>query len=242
MNVKSGLLIGLVSFGVCLPEAAFAQEATAPIPQETSAPDTSGVPIDAPPVVVPPPAQAASVETPAATSNDDPWHVRTVYRPTVEQNSEHHAKFAAGIGADVGAPDGAAIGLLISPMLPWLKLGAFGTYNYMSEGLRGTIILDPINFPIAPTLSTDFGGYFPGTVPNVSKSPTFAYTYENLLLGLEIGSQRGFRMFLRGGATHMSLSADHLDRAFTLPNGATMTSANMEVWAPAAKLGFNWLF
>ena len=103
--------------------------------------------------------------------------------------------------------------------------------------------MDPFKFPVGLTLTGDVGGYFPASVPGVAKSPTLAYTYENILLGTEFGSRSGFRFFLRGGITHMDVNASGLDKSFTLPGGATLGSPHVSAWAaPAVKIGMQWLF
>ncbi len=160
----------------------------------------------------------------------------------VSLSAQADDKLRLGFGMDVGVPDGAAVGIVASPWLPWLKVEGAGTYNYISEGMRGSVTLDPFKSPISLTLTGDLGGYFPGSIPGVNKSPTFGYVYENALLGLEVGKRTGFRFFLRGGVSHADVSVSNFNQAFTLPTGAMVGNPNVSLLMPSAKLGFTWLF
>lgn len=232
MSIKNLLVWTTVLFSACIPALAFGQDSSGQFPSET---------VRQPPVVVAPKPQTQTVSTPSTTNDDDPWHVKTVYHPDI-QSSKENSKLAFGMQLDVGAPSGGTAALVVSPFLPWLKLDIGGGFNGLNGGIIGGVALDPIRFPIAPTLSCDVGAFMPGKLPGVSKSPDIGYTFEDAMLGLEVGKQTGFRFFFRGGVAHLDVNADHLDRAFTLPNGATMTSANASVLMPAAKLGFTLMF
>jgi len=177
--------------------------------------------------------------TPAPIDNSSYYH-HTEYHPDIRSSSPY--KFHAGLYTDVGFPSGIGAGVLVSPFLPWLKLGFGGNYNYVGEGLAGHITFDPFNSPVGLTLTGDVGGFFPSTIPNVKSSPTMAYTYEDAMLGLEFGNRSGFRFFLRGGVAHVDANVSNFSRAFTLPTGTTIGNPNVDLVAPSAKIGFDLLF
>ncbi len=192
-------------------------------------------------LVVPPGWNGSTVSAtaPVPTDNSSYYH-HTEYHPDVRSSSPY--KFHAGLYSDVGFPSGAEIGLLVSPWLPFLKVGVGGSWNYVGEGLSGHATVDLFNAPISLTLTGEGGGFFPSTVPNVHNSPTVAYTYESALLGLEFGSRRHFRFFLRGGIAHVDANVSNFDKSFTLPSGVSIGNPNVSLVSPAGKLGFDLLF
>jgi len=205
-------------------------------------------PVVAPPAVAPVVPAPATV-APVGDHTHDQWYHRgnyeyyspTEYHPDIRASLHPH-QLHAGLYLDAGFPSGASAGVLVSPWLPWLKLGVGGNYNYVGEGLSGHVTLDPFHFPVSLTLTGEAGGFFPSTIPGIKNSPTVAYTYESALLGLELGSQRHLRFFLRGGISHVDASVSNFGTAFTLPNGVSIGEPNMSLVAPAGKFGIDWLF
>jgi|SRR5271165_2608570 len=192
------------------------------------------------PAVVVSVVEPAPAIAPLPTDNSSYYH-HSEYHPDVSSSSPY--KFHAGLYSGVGFPSGAEIGLLVSPWLPWLKLGAGANWNYVGEGLSGHATIDPFKSPIALTLTGEAGGFFPATVPGVkNNSPTLAYTYEDILLGLEFGSRRHFRFFLRGGVAHVDANVSNFGNAFTLPAGVSIGNPNVSLVSPAGRIGFDWLF
>jgi len=195
-------------------------------------------------LVVPPGWNSSTVSVPTAVPvQSEPVaqpNYRTEYHPDISSSSPY--KLHAGLYSSVGFPGGAEIGLLVSPFLPWLKVGVGGNYNYVGEGLSGHATLDPFKSPVSLTLTFDGGGFFPSSVPNVKSSPVIAYTYEDALLGFEFGSRRHFRFFVRGGVVHIDANVSHFGNAFTLPSGVSIGNPNVSLVSPAGKLGFDWLF
>lgn len=157
----------------------------------------------------------------------------TLIRPT-----ERHRW--VGMQFDVGIPDGVALGVSVHPVVDWARLNLSGTYNGLSPGIRGGITLDPINFPMAPTLTLEGGHAFEGKVPGVDKVPSFDYNYLNLHLGLEFGNRRSWRFFLQGGPSWVHVQT-HNFQAVVNSNDPSLSisdpSANGAV-VPTAKLGF----
>jgi len=145
-----------------------------------------------------------------------------------------------GLTMDVGVPDGAALGLAVRPRFDWLRLGAAVTHNGMAPGLRFGVTLDPVSFPMAPTLTVEGGHYWNGTVPGISGSPAIGYNYANFHLGLEFGNRAAFRFFVRCGVSWVDLSGVQAQNA---NNTAAIANPAYSGWvAPSAKLGFSLYF
>ncbi|MBV9947793.1 MAG: hypothetical protein JOZ69_13140 [Myxococcales bacterium] len=164
-------------------------------------------------------------------------------------NADHETRPAPaqhktfGMDVDVGVPDGAAVGLVVRPQVEWLRLAGAVTHNTMAPGLRLGATLDPIDFPVAPTFSVEGGHYWEGAMPFVKGSPSVAYNYANLHLGLEVGSRASFRFFVRGGASWLDVSTAHFQN--TVGGGATSAIGDptFHGWlAPSGKLGFSLYF
>ncbi|HEY4012149.1 MAG TPA: hypothetical protein VGM06_02325 [Polyangiaceae bacterium] len=164
--------------------------------------------------------------------------------------SPRHRTF--GMTMDVGVPDGAALGIVVRPRFDWLRIAGAVTHNGIAPGVRFGVTLDPIDFPIAPTLTVEGGHYWQGTIPGISESPTVGYNYANIHLGLEIGSRSNFRFFLRGGVSYLDVSASNINmgsNGTVAANGASAMSGSgignpsFSGWvAPSGKLGFSLYF
>jgi hypothetical protein len=145
---------------------------------------------------------------------------------------------AIGIHADVGLPDGGGIGPVVRPT-QWLRLGAAYTHNGFASGVRGSITLDPIDFPLAPTLTVEGGRSFEGAVRGswlgMRDDLRVAYNYANVHLGLELGMRNSCRVYLRGGASLVDL--DVAD--FARNDNVTFRGVDARVaLLGTAKLGF----
>lgn len=175
-------------------------------------------------------AREARASTPEDTvARVDPDRVRS-------DTGERHR--TVGMVMDVGVPDGAAIGLSLRPFVEWLRVTAAGTYNGMAPGARIGMTLDPIAFPIAPTFTVEGGHCWAGMVPMISDSVAVGYSYMNLHMGLEIGSQSSFRFFLRGGVSWLDVSSTGTQRADG-SGTASVSDPSFSGWvAPSGKLGF----
>jgi hypothetical protein len=140
---------------------------------------------------------------------------------------------------DVGVPDGAALGLVVRPRFDWLRVSGAVTHNAMAPGMRAGVTLDPIAFPIGPTLTVEGGHYWGGKLPMVSDSPAVAYNYANFHFGLEVGSRAAFRFFLRGGVSWLDVSTAH-----SATGGSSgIANPSYSGWlAPSGKLGFSAFF
>jgi len=148
-----------------------------------------------------------------------------------------------GFGTDLGLPEGGAIGLVFSPNIKyvdWLKFSASYTNNYLTSGGRFGLTLDPINFGIAPTFTSEFGFTDKFNLSDLmgEKLPSVSYNYINLQPGLEFGNRNGFRFFIRGGFTY--LWANVYDFGSILNSDQfIITSPKVNIWLyPSFKLGF----
>jgi hypothetical protein len=152
-------------------------------------------------------------------------------------------KFRLGAGLDVGVPSGGSLGIVMSPWIPQLKLGVYGSYNGLAPGMKGSATIDPFNFPVSLTLTGEVGGFWAGQVPGVNGSPSVSYTYENLLLGLEFGKRTGFRFYFRGGLTHLDANVSNFQNTFTPPANVSVGNPHLSATAaPAVAIGLQWLF
>jgi hypothetical protein len=147
-----------------------------------------------------------------------------------------------GVQADVGAPDGVALGVVVRPV-NWLRLTVAGTHNVMAPGIRGGFTLDPINFPIAPTLTLEGGHAFEGKVPGANSLPSFDYDYVNLHLGLEFGRRNRWRFFLQGGPSWIHASTFDFQSVVDANPALRIGNPSANVSAvPTGKLGFTVYF
>jgi hypothetical protein len=146
-----------------------------------------------------------------------------------------------GMQFDLGVPDGAALGVVVRPYVNWARLNLSGTYNGMAPGIRGGVTLDPIKFPVAPTLTFEGGHAFDGSVPGTGTSlPKFDYDYANLHLGLEFGNRDRWRFFLQGGPSWLHVNTNDFQSVVGSSDASLRIgnpTANVSV-IPTAKLGF----
>ena len=150
-----------------------------------------------------------------------------------------------GVQLDVGVPDGVALGLIVKPKWYWLAVGASGTYNGLAPGVRGSLKLDPIRFPIRLTLTGELGYSFMG---NASKwvgedTPEISYTYANVHPGVELGSNNGFSFFVHAGPTWMNVNTSRFQQTFIKSNDVWISDPRGNVFLfPTVKFGFSLLF
>jgi hypothetical protein len=164
----------------------------------------------------------------------------------IEQKQSNVKLF--GLQLDLGVPDGIVTSVIFSPTIYWIKLqGGFAT-NVVDFGYRFGITLDPINFCIAPTFTTEIGHYVYADISNLVKEENFpkvSYSYWNNQLGLEFGDPDGFRFFLRAGISHLWLNVNNLQPYIELKQKDTTTKftvsdPNITAWVtPSLKLGFS---
>jgi hypothetical protein len=158
-------------------------------------------------------------------------------------SADEPAAFKVGGAIDFSVPSGAAVGLdATSPKyVPWFKLGASATY-LLAPGYRLNLLADPINFPVAPVVNFDVGHQTSFTIPHVDNSPTVNFTYEEVQGGFRFGSREGFGFLLMGGMMHLDGNVYNLSRSISVGDGVSLGNPHLSLWAPDAKIAFNWLF
>jgi hypothetical protein len=158
-----------------------------------------------------------------------------------------------GIALDAGFPSGAAAALTFTPVAP-LRLYAGPAWNYVSWGVVGGAVLVPFRLPVAPALSGEVGRYFGADLTHFVNTSSGAFagtapllrdvgvTYAALLLGVELGAQRGLAFSLRAGLAWLWASSS----GPTEPTGSgaqvTLRDARFHATAPSVKLGLRYSF
>lgn len=169
-----------------------------------------------------------------------PLALAMVAIPAIASAEESPRFKYVGMQMDLGVPDGAALGVVVRPKLNWLRLNVSGTYNAISPGIRGGLTLDPIKFPIAPTLTFEGGHSFRGSIPGVDSVPDLSYSYVNLHGGLEFGSRDSWRFFIHAGPSWLSAQTYNFsDSIGNKDQSLTVSDPNVSARVfPTAKLGF----
>ena len=157
---------------------------------------------------------------------------------------------------DVGVGQlGGGLSLLVRPLW-WLRLNGGLAYNYVGLGYRGGISFAPCFCVVTPTLNLDAGHYVNGDwnkVSNVTDPNAHAllshvsYTFATAQLGLELGSQRWFNFYIRGGLQYIRHSFTGSDAAalaqssVNTPDTTFSSKGDLKLDAllPTASLGFN---
>ena len=163
-----------------------------------------------------------------------------------------------GVLFDTAFPDGFALAFAYRPH--WaVRLSAGGTYNLIGAGIRGGVSAVPFQTAVTPSLSLDAGHVFSSDMGTAVRlfadkipealQPLFksvSYDYVDLLLGLEVGSQRRFNFYLKAGVTWIWATA-HGTGTYQTTSGAgtttvtttwTATDPSVNPVMPSVKLGF----
>jgi hypothetical protein len=122
-----------------------------------------------------------------------------------------------GAQLSAGFPQGFGAAVVVRP-LPWLRAHAGFAHNILGPGIQGGVTLAPWQFAIVPTLTLEAGRFFQtdvsddfsGTFPDAFDPSLrrFGYDFYSAQLGLEVGSQRSFVFFLRGGLAWLRSGLD----------------------------------
>ena len=140
-----------------------------------------------------------------------------------------------GVTLLVGVPEGIAPALSFHPWTNLLHIDV-GPSALMSLGFRAGVTLDPLDWIVAPTLtvSTGYNGW--ADAPFVSgTSVRFTTTYLNVQAGIEVGRRSRFRLFLRGGYSHLWIDTDYYPSYSG--NQATSPTSVRIGFLPALSLG-----
>lgn len=159
-----------------------------------------------------------------------------------------------GVALGLGVPQAVTLDMLYRP-IPWIRLSAGPTWDYVGWGMHGGAVLSPIRWAVSPTLGVEVGRLFeadlnkfadvdPGLQPLLQRVDL---QYVATTLGLEFGSQRGFSCALRIGMVWLEAST-HGTGQLTESGGVngqndaivTVTSPTIRASAPTAQLVFQY--
>jgi len=214
-------------------------------------------------------ASAASSSGPAASSPAAPGAKPppATSSTSSELGAEQAAKPAAaaeprypefGLSLDAAAPAGVTLAFVYRPV-PFVRLWAGPAWNYLAFGGEGGVGLAPFQGAVTPVLSLEAGRYRSANVKGKFgiKSGTsgndpsvlledVTVSYGSLLLGLEMGSPRGFSFGLRVGLSRLWLKMGRTATFSSDQNGQPTTLTLVEPTAggvaPALKFGFTYWF
>jgi hypothetical protein len=116
------------------------------------------------------------------------------------------------------------------------------------------VTFQPIDFVISPTLRAEYGYYFAGNTATLIKSwagvPTdlqplvndASYDWLSTMLGIALGSRRGFTFRLEGGVGWLSLNVK--GGTVLQSNGTTidLAATKFKAFMPVARLSFAYYF
>jgi hypothetical protein len=169
--------------------------------------------------------------------------------PKVVPLEEPYPQF--GLQLAVGVPDGAVLSFTYSPLY-WLLLDAGFAYT-LAPGFVLGLEFRPIDFFISPIVRGEYGYYFAGNTANQVKKwvglpeaswPLIgdaSYNWFSGLVGIALGSRRGFTAALEGGIGYLSLN---VKGGTATSGGTTITTEPYKVTAftPVARLSFLYFF
>lgn len=155
-----------------------------------------------------------------------------------------------GVMLGVGVPDGLMLSGLYRPV-EWARVNAGLGHNGVSLGARVGGALVP--FGKGPFLGVDLGHYFAGNANNLVRPfvgsdyedaallESVGYSYLNLRLGLELGSDR-FAFIMRGGFTFLRMALRNIEETVNRDSVTMRVSLREDpvvtAIAPTLDLGF----
>jgi len=160
----------------------------------------------------------AAGATPQDTSPNPPPAVAAPPAPApapVPAAEEPYPQF--GVALTVGAPDGAVLSFTYSPWY-WIMADVGFAYT-LAPGFVVGLELRPIDFFISPILRGEYGYYFSGNTADQIKKwagvpeaqwpliGNASYNWFSGLVGIALGSRRGFTATIEGGIGLLQLNA-----------------------------------
>lgn len=165
-----------------------------------------------------------------------------------------------GLVVEAGVPEGGAVSLVFRPYRA-VRFAAGPAWNYLAWGAQGSLTFVPWQWAISPTIGIQGGRYFDADLRWLVKSGTgtpaelkpllgaVGYSYAGAVLGLEMGSQRGFAFSLRFGLSYLWAQAKGSAQTTTSggTTGATdaqvtLTNPRIRATIPTFQLGFQYFF
>lgn len=191
-------------------------------------------------LLAPGPAAAEPQATPAAPAQA---------APAPAPIEEPYPQF--GLRLALGAPDGAVLSFVYSPLY-WLLLDAGFAYT-LAPGFVLGLEFRPIDFFVSPIVRGEYGYYFAGNTANQIKKwvdlpeaswPLIgdaSYNWWSGLVGIALGSRRGFTFTLEGGIGYLSLNV----KGGTATSGGTSITTEpykVTAFTPVARISFLYFF
>jgi hypothetical protein len=210
-------------------------------------------------------ARATPQETPPASPPADPAAPAAVVAPapaaatvpaaapaaaaTVPPADEPYPMF--GLALTVGAPDGAVLSFTVSPWY-WIMADVGFAYT-LAPGFVVGLELRPIDFFVSPILRGEYGYYFSGDTANQIKKwagvpeaqwpliGNASYNWFSGLVGIALGSRRGFTASIEGGIGYLQLNAKG---GTGTVNGIVVTTGDWKASSvmPVARISFLYFF
>jgi hypothetical protein len=157
-----------------------------------------------------------------------------------------------GVMLALGVPDGAVLSFVGSPWY-WLLLDAGFAYT-LAPGFVLGVTLQPIDFVISPTLRAEYGYYFAGNTATLIKNwagvpeaiqPLIndaSYDWFSTMLGISLGSRRGFTFRLEGGIGWLSLNVKGGTATQSDGTIVDLAATKFKAFGPVARLSFSYYF
>jgi hypothetical protein len=156
-----------------------------------------------------------------------------------------------GLQLAVGAPDGAVLSFVYSPWY-WLLVDAGFAYT-LAPGFVLGVEFRPIDFFISPTIRGEYGYYFAGNTANQIKKwvgvpeeqwpliGNASYDWFSGLVGISLGSRRGFTASIEGGIGLLQLN---VKGGSGTVNGILVTTADWKIQSlmPVVRISFLYFF
>lgn len=159
-----------------------------------------------------------------------------------------------GLAIGAGVPQAATLDLLYRP-IPWLRLSAGPTWDYVGWGVHGGLVLAPVRWVVSPIAAVEAGRMFEVDLNKIASVDAglrpllqrVNVQYLAATVGVEVGSQRGFAVSLRAGLAWLQTIA-HGSGQLTASGGAsgqndaivTVTSPTLRASTPTVQLGFQY--
>lgn len=158
-----------------------------------------------------------------------------------------------GLRLGVGVPDGATANVVLRP-LPFLRVQAGPSWNYLGFGLQGGVAVTPFRWAVSPVLELTYGHFFGTDLNRVltnipaelqAMASHVGYDYFNGQVGIEFGSPRGYTFSIGLGLSYLwsnlSGSATTVQNPGT-PDEVTVTVLNPSIRAVTPSLRFGMLY
>ena len=139
-----------------------------------------------------------------------------------------------GVTLLVGLPDFIAPGISFHPWTNLVHID-LSLSGLLSLGVRGGVTLDPFDWVVAPTLTLAAGYNGWADLPFSERQIRFDTGYINVQAGIEVGRRSRWRIFLRGGYSHLWVDTDYYP-SYSGKQATSSTKAQVDL-VPSLNLG-----